>query len=121
MNLTADCNLLFGILALQMDFVTRDQLIAAMNAWVLEKSTPLGDLLLARAALDRNERELLDALVAKHLARHDGNAERSLAAISSLETFRSELTRLADSDIQASLIHLAGDHRDNDPLATQSV
>ena len=30
----ADRNLLFGILALQMDFITRDALIAAMNAWV---------------------------------------------------------------------------------------
>ena len=41
----ADRNLLFGILALQMDFVTRDQLVAAMNAWVLDKTRPLGDLL----------------------------------------------------------------------------
>ena len=28
-------NLLFGILAVQMDFVTRDQLVEAMNAWIL--------------------------------------------------------------------------------------
>ena len=39
----ADRNLLFGILALQMDFVGRDALIAAMNAWVLDKAKPLGD------------------------------------------------------------------------------
>ena len=38
----ADRNLLFGILALQMDFVTRDQLVAAMHAWVLDKGKPLG-------------------------------------------------------------------------------
>ena len=36
----ADRNLLFGILALQMDFVTRDQLVAAMNAWVLDQALP---------------------------------------------------------------------------------
>src|SRR5438876_943530 len=35
---SADRNLLFGILALQMDFISRDQLVTAMNAWVLEKS-----------------------------------------------------------------------------------
>ncbi len=34
----ADRNLLFGILALQMDFISRDALIAAMNAWVLDKA-----------------------------------------------------------------------------------
>ena len=41
----SDRNLLFGILALQLDFVSRDALIRAMNAWVLEKSRPLGRIL----------------------------------------------------------------------------
>ena len=41
----ADRNLLFGILALQLDFIARDALIAAMHAWVLEKSKPLGQVL----------------------------------------------------------------------------
>jgi hypothetical protein len=36
----ANRNLLFGILALQMDFIGRDALIAGMNAWVLGR--PLG-------------------------------------------------------------------------------
>jgi hypothetical protein len=40
----ADRNLLFGILALQMDFVSRDALIAAMNAWVLDKGKALGQI-----------------------------------------------------------------------------
>ena len=47
----ADRNLLFGILALQMDFITRDDLIAAMNAWVLEKHRPLADVLEEQGAL----------------------------------------------------------------------
>ena len=34
-NAPADLNLLFGILALQMDFIDRDELVQAMNAWVL--------------------------------------------------------------------------------------
>jgi hypothetical protein len=38
----ADRNLLFGILALQMDFVSRDALIAAMHAWVLARTEPCG-------------------------------------------------------------------------------
>jgi eukaryotic-like serine/threonine-protein kinase len=42
---TADRNLLLGILALQTDFITRDALIAAMNAWALERHRPLEDLL----------------------------------------------------------------------------
>ena len=45
MTLSSDRNLLFGIVALQMDFITRDALIAAMNAWVLHKERSLGELL----------------------------------------------------------------------------
>src|SRR5262249_2154170 len=45
----ADRNLLFGILALQMDFISRDALIEAMHAWVLEKAKPLGPVPLRAA------------------------------------------------------------------------
>ena len=48
---TADRNLLFGILALQMNFVTRNALIAAMNAWVLDKQKSLGQILVEHGAV----------------------------------------------------------------------
>ncbi len=44
----ADRNLLFGILALQLDFISRDALVAAMNAWVLDKAKTLGQILRAQ-------------------------------------------------------------------------
>ena len=44
-----DRNLLFGILALQLDFIDRDKLVVAMNAWVLEKHRPLGQILCDKA------------------------------------------------------------------------
>jgi eukaryotic-like serine/threonine-protein kinase len=47
---TGDRNLLFGILALQMDFIGRDALVKAMNAWVLDKAKPLGRILLDKAS-----------------------------------------------------------------------
>ncbi len=37
-----DRNLLFGILAVQMNFVSRDALIAGMNGWLLAKHRALG-------------------------------------------------------------------------------
>jgi hypothetical protein len=48
---SADRNLLFGILALQMDFVSRDALLQAMNAWVLDKPKPLGAILVEHGAM----------------------------------------------------------------------
>ena len=49
--MSADRNLLFGILALQMDFISRDQLIAGMQAWALDKSKPFGEILSTQKAL----------------------------------------------------------------------
>jgi hypothetical protein len=53
----ADRNLLFGILAVQMNFVGRDAPIAAMHAWVLEKSQPLGRILVEQQALSAARHE----------------------------------------------------------------
>jgi hypothetical protein len=39
---SADQNLLFGVLALELDFIDRDQLIQAMRGWVVNKSKSLG-------------------------------------------------------------------------------
>jgi hypothetical protein len=105
----ADLNLLFGILAVQMDLVTRDQLIAAMHAWVLDKSRPLGHILRDQRALDEDEHALLEALVRKHLHRHGGDPERSLAAVGPAPSVRQDLGRLADPDLQASLRHVPPD------------
>ena len=52
MSRVADRNLLWGILALQMEFISRDALIGAMNAWALEKHRDLEDLLVDRGDLD---------------------------------------------------------------------
>jgi hypothetical protein len=54
--MSADRNLLFGVLALQMDFVSRETLIAAMNAWVLDKHKPLGPILHEQPARGRRPR-----------------------------------------------------------------
>src|SRR5438874_13314320 len=104
----ADRNLLLGILALQMDFVSRDQLVAALHAWVLAKHRPLGDLFAEHGALDAGIRALLDALVAKHLERHGGDPQRSLAALSSVPpTLKQELAALPDAEVRQTLVHLS--------------
>jgi serine/threonine protein kinase len=100
---TADRNLLYGILALQMDFISRDALIQAMNAWVLEKTKPLGQILLEQGALQSDTLTLLEALVQKHLELHGSDPQHSLAALSSLGSVRNDLEQVADPDLQASL------------------
>ncbi len=103
MNILADRNLLLGIIALQKDFISRDGLIAAMNAWVLEKTRPLAEILLIQKAITGERCALLEALVNEHIIQHGNDLQRSLAAVSSLESIRSALEQIADADIQATL------------------
>ena len=114
-----DRNLLFGILAVQMDFISRDALVTAMHAWVLAKDKPLGESLVEQKALAADGRDLLEALVQKHLTMHSNDPEKSLAAVSSLGSVRENLRRIADPDLQASLLHVSAAHLPDDPYATR--
>src|SRR6266566_4565041 len=100
---TTDLNLLFGILALQMDFIRREELIVAMNAWVLDKSKPLGEILCVQGALANERRSLLDALVREHLKQHGDDPQHSLAAVSTIHSVRRDLEQIADADVQTLL------------------
>jgi serine/threonine protein kinase len=100
---SADRNLLFGILAVQMDFVSRDALIAAMNAWVLAKHRPLGDFLVEAKAMTPERQSLLDALADEHLKAHGGDAQRSLAAMATHSTLGELAGSIADPELQANL------------------
>ncbi len=100
----ADRNLLFGILALQMDFITREALVSAMNAWVLRKEQPLGEILVEQNALPTDLLRMLDQLVERHLQQHGNNAGQSLAAISSVESsLKESLAALGDVEVGQSL------------------
>src|SRR5205085_10893496 len=68
-TVSADRNLLFGILAVQLDFVTQGALIGAMQAWLLDKAKPLGDILRDGGHLSAEALQHLAALVAVHLKR----------------------------------------------------
>src|SRR5438105_6584719 len=116
----ADRNMLFGILALQMDFITRDALIAAMNTWVLDKSKPLGQVLLEQGAFRSEDRQLLEVVVKRHLELHHQDAVKSLAALSSIDSVRDELERIADPEVRVSLSQLSTPRLlHNDPYATR--
>jgi serine/threonine-protein kinase len=103
----ADRNLIFGLLALQMDFVNHEQLIDAMTAWMLQKQTPLGEILCQRGVLEEDDLADLDRLVDRHIRRHGGHPQASLAALRLEPAIRQQLDRLQDPQVQASLACLA--------------
>jgi formylglycine-generating enzyme required for sulfatase activity len=105
--LHADRNLIFGILALQMDFISRDQLVAALHAWLLDKSRPLGQVLSEQGALPGPRHDVLQALVEEHLAAHGGDADKSLATLGmSVSAVEEAGGSAALADVLASLTGL---------------
>jgi serine/threonine-protein kinase len=100
---SADHNMLFGIFALQMDFIRQDALVAAMHAWVLDKKKTLGQILLEQGQMSSEQHQALDSLIAQHLKAHGDNPRRSLEALSAVSTVPHGLARVADAEFQESL------------------
>jgi WD40 repeat protein/tRNA A-37 threonylcarbamoyl transferase component Bud32 len=103
---SADRNLLFGLLALQLEFIRHDALVDGMKAWVLNKARPLGLILVEQQALRPDQCAALDVLVAVQLEGHQNDPHKSLAAIGVPAPLRDELRSLPDSELQASLAHV---------------
>ena len=116
--MNADRNLLFGVLALQLDFITREQLIAATSAWVLDKGRPIESILQEHGAIPSERHALISALVKEHLKQHDNDAEKSLASLSSIKSVRDDLNTILDSDLHASLQRIPERTTPDDPFAT---
>src|SRR3954452_10198773 len=104
--LAADYNLLFGLLALQNGLINQVQLVAAFQAWTLDKARALADHLVGRGDLEADDRSAVEALVARHLKESGAAAEKGLAAIPAGRSTRAELAGLGDPQIDASLAHV---------------
>src|SRR5271166_1104350 len=110
MAAAADRHLLFGLLALQNGLIDQGALLAAFQAWTLDKSRSLADHLQARGDLTGAKRALLEGLAEVHLEAHGGDVEQSLAAVSAGKSTRDSLVKLGDPDIEATLAHVASAH-----------
>nr|MCU0721881.1 serine/threonine protein kinase [Pirellula sp.] len=115
MGNSSDRNLLFGVIAFQNQLITRDQLLAAIQAWSFEKSTPLGEHLVRLGALQAEQRERLEVLVSANLQRHDNDPQKCMAELSSLaSSFAEQLKAFNDQEINATV---AGWHHANESMS----
>jgi serine/threonine-protein kinase len=124
--IAANRDLLFGLLALQVGLIDQGQLVAAFQAWTRDKLRPLADHLVGRGDMNADDRFAVEALVARHITKHAGDAEKSLAAIPVGRSARVGLAMLGDPDIGATLGHVGSGHGstqdgDGDCTASYSV
>ena len=117
----ADRDLLFGLLALQLDFIDRDALVDAFHRRIGDRSKSLDRILLERGALSPSRHLLLAGLVEEHIKLHGDDPAKSLAALSPIGPVRADLSRVADGELHTSLAQVSavrGNH--DDPLRTMS-
>jgi tetratricopeptide (TPR) repeat protein/tRNA A-37 threonylcarbamoyl transferase component Bud32 len=119
--LAADRNLLFGLLALQNGLINQVQLVAAFQAWTLDKARDLADHLIALGHLYASQRAAVEVMAELHVAKH-GDVEHSLAVIPAGRSTRESLAQLADPDLEPSLAHVSScpTEPDGDPDRTAS-
>jgi serine/threonine-protein kinase len=103
--MSADRDLLFGVLALQNGLINQVQLVAAFHAWTLDKTRILADHLIALGHLNGAQKAIVEAMAELHVAKH-GDVERSLAAISAGRSTHESLARIGDPDIERTLAHI---------------
>jgi tetratricopeptide (TPR) repeat protein/tRNA A-37 threonylcarbamoyl transferase component Bud32 len=102
-----DRNLLFGMLAVQVDFISRDLLVSALQDWALDKSKSFGQFLAEQHSITPDQQSLLDSLVIAHLEQHDNDSSKSLGTVTWTPDLRRGLNQIRDSDLVASIHHLA--------------
>jgi eukaryotic-like serine/threonine-protein kinase len=105
-SVDATRDLLFGTLTLQVGLIDQGQLAAALHDWVRARDRPLADHLAARGDLDADQRAAVEAMVALHLKKHGGDAERSLAAMPAFRSTIATLPHAVDAGIDVPPVDL---------------
>ncbi len=100
MSDNSDRNLLFGILAVQLDYISSTQLVEAANSWMVNKSVQLGQILINLGKLSQEDRAFLDVIVDKHIAR-TGSPANSIAKL-----HPSELSVIDHANVTEVVSHL---------------
>jgi hypothetical protein len=101
--IAADRHLLLGLLALQNGLIHQAQLVAAFQAWTLEKARPLADHLVSLGHLSPVQRSVVEAMAALHLEALGGAVEKSLAAVPAGKSTLESLAAVDDPEIERAL------------------
>jgi serine/threonine-protein kinase len=100
---SADRNLLFGLVARLMDFITGNALIRALGAWTSRNDTSVGQILVQQGELAEADEALLESLVRRLIEKHENDPRRGLEAVSTVTAVRPDPEQIADPDLAYSL------------------
>ena len=76
----ADCQLLFGLLAIQLRIVSVADISRGLGSWSENRSSSLKTILTEAGVLDAASGELIDSAVTHHIGQAQGDPRRGLGA-----------------------------------------
>lgn len=74
-------SLLFGLLGVQLSFLTTEALKSGLALCQADPAESLADALVSAGQLSEEHSQLLESVTAAHLEKHDGDVDRSLASL----------------------------------------
>lgn len=98
-----DRDLLVGVLALQLDFISREELLCALQLWTRDPSRPLGPVLVASQALAASRLALLEQVADECIAEQNGHAALALAAMCQARNVHLDLAEVPGSGMRSSM------------------
>lgn len=110
---SAAYNVLFGILALQKEFITRDQLVAAIIQWQQDQSKTIREILSSHKHLTVERSQLLSALVDQESGRSDSSPTMSLTPEESRGSTRDDLARSDDANRPGNAVVAATERQES--------
>ena len=101
-----DKNLLFGVLALQVDLINANQFAQACTHWTVRKDVPLADILIELGWMSHIDKADIDRFVDRRLRKYNGDVQASLAA-SADDSVHQALSQIEDKEIANSLLDVS--------------
>lgn len=113
-----DRQLLAGVLAMQLGFINREQLMDAVQGWLADSAHPIEDRLFGDGALNEEDRDLLGHMVEIHAEKQGGHLNKSLTVLGSVDSVIEELRTVNESQIEATVAGLPDDRETREHLPT---
>jgi PAS domain S-box-containing protein len=97
-----DRNLLFAVLALQVDLLDRARFVQACTLWTAHKDRPIADLLIEQGWLTPDDRADVERLLDRKLKKHGGDVQASLTEVANADA-RHALATMVNADVRDSI------------------
>lgn len=112
-----DRGLLVALLALQKEFLTRQQFLAAFKAWLVNQFLKLDEVLVQRAFLTKSQLERLSSSLKMIQEKNPGEWKMVVKENEAVKTIYNDMLALAERNPTIfQMVKLIGEAMDNNPL-----